>query len=602
MLRTRWLGVGVLALALGLMLVAAPSFVWAASPADGPESALAIVPADAPFVVQIHGVQRTKDRLMAMIRKAVPDLAPALESKIDEGMKQVAEGRDLKGLAKDGPIFLVLTEMPKQGGLPAMAVIVKATKYAEFRDTILTEDERKTLKATSDGYDMATIKGQDHYLVNHKGYAVITPQKEVAAQFTKDYKGLGGKLSQPLARKLLESDIGLYIDMGAINKEYGPQIQLGRQLLEGMLQQQGGGFGGLQGNPELLKKIFGNLFQAIEDSRALLFTFEFRPEGLAIHGQDQVGAETQTNLMLKDLKPASLAGLDQQISGKTAYSAFHLDEPMVKALTSILFGVQVGDDKENKEVREALGEIIAAKPSERLDAFSFPMQGLQVGKFQDPNKAAAGVLKLLQALKGGETFMSAAFKDKPEVKPDAQKHRGFTLHHFSGQWDLDKMVENSLKNNPLGEGMKKPMTEMMKQLMGEGIKSWFGSDGKRFVQVIAPDWNTAKSQLDDFLDGKNPVGKEPAFQEARKQLPAEATVLGFIDVPPYFQIMGSFAQSMMQALGNQQNLPEPKPMKGVHAYLGFAGTLQSERASFDVWFPGSAANAIHKMYTGAKKE
>ena len=49
-------------------------------------------------------------------------------------------------------MFVVLTELPKpetfapNGPTPPVAVIAAVTSYADFRDNILTADEKKTLK------------------------------------------------------------------------------------------------------------------------------------------------------------------------------------------------------------------------------------------------------------------------------------------------------------------------------------------------------------------------------------------------------------------------------------------------------------------------
>ena len=41
---------------------------------------------------------------------------------VDEGFKEGLEGRKLAGLPKDGPIFVVFTEMPKPSAEPPSAV------------------------------------------------------------------------------------------------------------------------------------------------------------------------------------------------------------------------------------------------------------------------------------------------------------------------------------------------------------------------------------------------------------------------------------------------------------------------------------------------
>src|SRR6516165_3905467 len=213
------------ALALTLFL-AAPA---AAAPVADDESPLAQVPAGSPIVVQIHGFERSKERLITLIKNAMPDLAKIAEAKIEEGIKEGLNGRELKGMAKDGPIFVAFTEMPTfatfTGGPDQfkVAVIVKVTKYTDFRDGILKEEERTNLKADPAGFEEATIENASVYFVDRKDYAIVTTNKDVATQFTKKQPGLDKQLDKTLAKKLLESDVSVYVDTVAVRKEYGDQ-------------------------------------------------------------------------------------------------------------------------------------------------------------------------------------------------------------------------------------------------------------------------------------------------------------------------------------------------------------------------------------------
>src|SRR5262249_38252091 len=157
-----------------------------------------------------------------------------LQEKLDESIKEGLEGRELKGLPKDGSIAVAFTEMPQPNeGEPAMAVIVAVTDYKTFRDAILKEDERKNLKADpTAGYETTSIEGKEFFFVDRKGYAIITPQKEVAAKFTKKQAGLDGKLNKETAKRLLESDVAVYVDMAAVNKTFGDKIKAFRPLIE----------------------------------------------------------------------------------------------------------------------------------------------------------------------------------------------------------------------------------------------------------------------------------------------------------------------------------------------------------------------------------
>lgn len=581
MMRTRWLAIGavMLVLATARLVPAAPV------PVQVDTTALALVPADAPIVVYIHGFERTKGRLFTMLKNALPDLAPKVQDKLEEALKDALDGRQIKGVAKDKPIFLVLPEIPKPGqGIPKLAKIIPVTNYADFRDGILKDDERKNLKADKAGYDVTTIEGQTVYFLDRQEYAVVTNDKELADQFTKKQPGLNTKLSKETAQKLLAYDVAAYVDMAAINKEFGPQIQQFRPLIKFFIQQaaaQGG-----QQAAQMYEGFFNGAFQFLEDSRVFLAAADFRPEGLALTLRDQVGATTKTNAVLKGSKPGNLQGLGTLTAGQLGYVGAEVPPELFKAYGPLLQGFFGGDTKEAKKVGAAWDEFTAAGPQTLLMDFNYPTQGIQVWTYKDPAKAVAAQLKLIQAYETGESYQSMPLKEKPVVKPDAETYRGFKLNFMHMTWDFEKFAEKA----PQG----KQSVEAMKALMGESLNSWFGTDGKVFLAISAKDWPTAQKLLAAYLDHKDPVGKHQTYQEARKNLPADTTLLILEDMPQLIQHMAAAFGPIFKAQGLPVNIPELKAPKG-RSLSGFALTLRPEIASFDLWIPGTTASEIKKM-------
>ena len=269
-----------------LALLAAAS-VAPAAPVPEENSPLAIVPASAPIVAYVHGVEATKDRLIVTIKKSLPEFGDIVESTLNNYWKEgTPDGRKLRGLVKNGPVFAVFTELPKGGGEPKMAIILAVTKYSEFRDNVLTEEERKSIKSES-GIDSATLAtGEPIFFVDKKEYAVVTPAKDVAEAFTKKQKGLDGRISKEQAAKLLASDAGFFVNMEDVNKEYAEQIKSAKEDAVQRLKSIADTVEKSQrGSLQLLEKMIDPAFQALEDSRGFLFTVEFRPAGFAIHLQ-----------------------------------------------------------------------------------------------------------------------------------------------------------------------------------------------------------------------------------------------------------------------------------------------------------------------------
>src|SRR5262245_22163481 len=77
--RTRWL-----VAAAAVTVVALSSAAAAPVPAGTEAAGLAAVPAQAPIVIHLRGVERTKDRLTKMLNAAIPDLGPVAAAQLDQ--------------------------------------------------------------------------------------------------------------------------------------------------------------------------------------------------------------------------------------------------------------------------------------------------------------------------------------------------------------------------------------------------------------------------------------------------------------------------------------------------------------------------------------
>ncbi len=547
-------------------------------------AALAQVPADAVIVIQIRGVERTKGRLLTMVKNALPDLGPKIQDMLEEKSKEFLMGRQLKGLAKEGPLFAVMFKMPQREAAAAnsgAAFVAAVTNFADFRDGLLKEDERKSLKPDKAGYETATIDGETTYFIDRNGYAVITPDKEVAEKFLKKQPGLDTKLNKEAAQKLLASDVSAYVDMTAVNKEFGPQIKQFRPLIKFFIQQASAQSG--QQMAKMYEGFFDGAFQLLEDSRLFLAAAEFRLEGLALTLQDQVGTNTKVNAFLKGAKPGSLAKLGTLTAGQLGYMGAEFQPEYFKAYGALLGGF----GNQSQEASAAWDELAAAGPQTWLMDYNMPTQGLQVWTYKDPAKAVKAQLKLFQAFKTGESYQSLPLKEKPEIKTDAETFRGFKLNSVRMAWDFEKLAEKT----PQGG---KAMADAMKALMGDTMNTWFGTDGKVFVVVTAKDWPAAQKILAAYLDGKDRVGKAKAFQEAMRNLPAETNLLVLMDVPQYVRVMAKIFEPMFKAQGVPFAIPELKAPKGT-SLTGFTLTLRPEVASFDLWVPVTSVSEIKKM-------
>lgn len=558
---------------------------------DTAGNTLALVPAKAPIVVHIRGWERSVERLKTFIKAALGDFSPQVIGQLESGISQALEGRDLKGLAKEGPIFLVFTEMPtSETETPDMAVVARVTNYVQFRDGFLKEDERKELKAEKDGYEVTKVSDKKTFFINRDGYVVMTPsEKSLKVFLDKKAESLGGPLAKPLAAKLTENDVSAYVDLKAVNKQFGDQIaDAKRNIEQGIMLAQGMGNIGKE-QIEQAKKAIEMMFQFVEDCDVIVAGADFRPEGALLRVHAQVGEKTKTNVALKSARSGPLTGLAKLPSGQIAYTASAGGLDGASGLLNSMLGFGTGGDgKANKAMEDAMAELAAIKIEETYGSMDYPMTGITVTRFSDPAKAVAASLKLYKATPENADFGGMAIKGKLKLEENAQKVGGFTLHGVQMAFDLDKLVER------FPEELRDTMKASVKKLIGEDQRFWFGTDGTTFVQVTAKDWSDAKKLLDKYLGGQNTLATEPGFDLTRKQLTGPANTVVVIDAGRLAYTMGQYIGEIIKNVGGIPggNIGEPKKPEGKSAYIGVLVNLEPRNGSFDLFLPADGVKQI----------
>ena len=271
---------------------------------------------------------------------------------------------------------------------------------------------------------------------------------------------------------------------------------------------------------EMVQKMIGPVFQAVEDSQGLLWGIEFRPAGLAAHMQTELRANSPTSKLLKESQVSSFKDLEGLPSGQMFYTGFQLSPVSCsKRWEGFLYGA-IGnmDGATGKSLKAALEELQKANPKTVLGGASLPPVGLQVWTYDDPSKGLAAQLKIIESLTTGSTLVSSTLKGKPIIKAGAQKYGAIEFTEVKVAWDLEKMVSQGGADLP--EETKKAMAEMFKKMFGEGSTVWYGTDGKQVLQVTAKDWAGAEKLLENYSKHESVVGSQGDFKEVRKQLPA----------------------------------------------------------------------------------
>ncbi len=565
-------------LSAGLMLVVA-------LPASAQDTPLALAPAKSAVVVHVKGFERTKGRLVALVKNALPDVPidEALTSALQENLGE----RQLKGLPPDGSILLAM-ELPADAGPPKeAAAIIKVSDYAAFRDGILTADERKAIKKEGN-YEVATLStsGEEVYFINLKAYAVVTLSKDTAVGYASGtlQKGLEDKLGKEVVELFNKNDVAVFVDMAAVNKVYGEQIAQFRQIFEVMMAQQGQ-------FDENQKKAMEVMFQALQEAKGIVLAADFRPDGLAFHAGATVGKDTKLSAMMKDMKPAALNDMGGLPAGFMAYFQANPGDAFSPATGTMPGSGTPGFEALDKLAKELAKSAKEAGAKTLIGAFSFE-RSIQVMPAATPAKLSEVQQKFFETLKGTKDSKLPGIKGVPAFKPNERTHRGIQLSHVAVELDFAEMEKQLLQQqNPAA----KVMIEIFKKAIGEKQQTWFGHNDKANIQVTARSWEAAQAVLDAYLDGKGTVGQEKAFTDARKNLPELSNGLALISAPVMARFFAQIFPEVMKEVAGV-NLPTPNiPAATEPSYLGFAGTATPERAGFDVWISTAAVKEFRRV-------
>lgn len=587
-----------LPLAAAVLALAAGTAAAAPAPDTG-KNAVLPYPAKAPVVVHVNGIDQVRDRLGKVIAAAAPDLAPQLNKTIDDAIKQALQGRKLSAISK-GRVFVVVHDIAKLAEEePAVSVLLPVADYKAFREAFLSADEQKSFEKGAAGVDTikTTFPGSETvYLVDLKDYVAVAIDKPTAETYAGKYARAESKeLGAELAASFLAADVSLFVNLDVINDLYGDQIRQFKTLIDFAFgqAQMGGMIPGLNKKQvEAFKAIANGAFQGLEDCRGLVVGAEMRPDGVNLRVQARFADDTATGRMLRAESPTAMAELSALPRGLTMYYGSRVGKPFTDVMKALAqeFAAADDDEKGAAALEKLLADLAAAGPQGEYTASAAPETTLTVAAYKEPAKAVAALTKLYQSLGAGSRIATAVLKEKPKVAEAAQKENGFSFTEVRLHYDFEATVKD------LPENVKESTLATLKRTAKEKTTMWVGTDGKQVVTVTAADWAAAKKVLDDYLDGKPRAGGVAGFALTRKNLPAEASVVGLADTAQTIQAMAEQVKAIADAVpGFPLQVGEIKPVKGEPTFVGLALTLKKETATVDVFVPGAALTVAGKM-------
>jgi hypothetical protein len=580
---------------------AAPVLAAAPISQEGAKGVVFPFPAKAPVVVCLNGYDKARDKLHKLLTAAVPKDAPEIRKLLDEQLDKMFEGRKLSAVRKNARAFLVLNDLTSLvEGSPALSVLVPITKYKDFEESFLTADERRSIDRGQEGVvalkTAAFGEEQPAFLVDLKDYVAITLHKATADSYVARYTpGSTDAMGAELGETFIKADLAIYVNMDAINDEFGEQIRAFKGLIDFALMQaqQQGAFGELSKKQfEAVKVMLKGLVQGIEDCQAVVMAAEFRPEGLLVRLQARFAENSESAKFLASEKPGPLADLGKLPVGLGTYTASQFGKTIHELMRELSqeFTTTNDDERGAALIEEHLRDLAAAGPGAEFSATAEAGVSITVTQYRQPDKAARALAKVYKAVAAGGRVGGVVVKTAPHVTDEAEKHGDFTFSHIRLNHDYEATVAG------LPEGVREATLEMLKRMTPEKGAHWVGTDGKVVVRLSAKNFEAAKVLLDGYFQGKGKLGDHAAFKKVREQLPTEANMIFVAEIEA---AITQLVMGMKAGADAIPGFPRLGPLKkiegGKNAYIGFAITLKSDVATVTGFLPATSIDVARRL-------
>lgn len=557
------------------MLSCLASLFMAASLAQAPDQAawLKSVPGDVAVVARTKALETARDDLMKMLEAMSGNAAALARPQIEQGLAMM-EGQHGKESTRHP--FLMLMSLPKDGPMPGWAVLVQSDKYEETLKGLTRKDDLKiTPKDGVDSFDGPD--GQPWYGAKGQGFVAFGPDQALIRGVGKPGASLDEKLTKEIKATFLGGDMGLYVNVAALQAQYADQIEQGKQMVFGMLDQAGAQMDAQA--RESAKVGYGLMFDSIKTGDALALSFDFAGSGLEIGAALTVKGDSDA---AKRLKTATLGAADQFSKlppDAIAYTYANVSPEAARSMAKFGLQFQPGG-KPSPEMQKAIDLQAEAGTTESYGALTgiggglTNLSGVAIATPKDPQKAVEAAALTSQAMKG----TNPAYKEIT-VTRDAETYKGFKFTKIRMVMDLEKMTGQNVPNG----------AETMKKLMGgDAFQSWVGTDGKTLLTVTAKDFNEAKTKIDAVLSG-NGVGKTTAFETFRGRLPKDVSGLFIMNAQGMVRFLG---QTIGATTGKEAAIPADMP-KGP-SYFGVAIVAQPSGYTLRFVVPSEIGPVIEK--------
>jgi hypothetical protein len=538
------------------------------------------VPPDADVVLRVRGLVAAKGDLVAMLKAMSPALAEQAEPALEQGVA-TAKAQIGEPLVTE-PFFILLRGVPPEGqGPPPFAVMVKSSNYEALLKSV-SGGKDPEIKHLAAGYDSFNgPDGETWYAAKGDGTIAFGGDKTLIGGCSKPgSKALGKTLSPGLQRKFLAGDVGVYVNVDILATRYAEPIARAEQALLATFDTIGPQVGA--GMVESIKSIYRKMFESIKEADGFALSVDFSGEGLDVSGALTLKADSKAVKEIARIQTSPADQLAKLPVDSSYYIYMNLNADLFRSLQMMSLQMLSPGGKASPEL-----EATIAKERGQIETISSMSIGdgiksFQVSTLSDPKSfvtAYEGMMKLMQRADSPFNF----FKEI-KTTPNAETLKGFSFTRIEMTLDYDKFAKLQ-PNNPAAVATLKAMYG------GDKITTWLGVGDTQMIQVSAPSWADAKSQIDGYFKGDGSIGATTGFKATRARLPKEASVLGLMSAQGFVrQLTAQFSTMAPNAL---KQPPADMPKEPV--FLGFSLAPKAPNSlEFQMFVPSAVGPVIEK--------
>ena len=542
------------------------------------------IPADALVVVQVSGRGPAVERLTRFLTAVQPDAAKDLPQRLRRLLADAAPGRDVDAVTPgERVVGVAFTFDGWNSPTPPWVWLIPVKDAATFRKKLLTDDERGNSEAGKEGVDRAG----PWFVVGRPGYVAVSASEAAAKAFHAGRELVTPERLGGLAPILNESEVSAYVNVAAVNAQYGDVVRSTVQFVGLMLRNGGNGpipaFDPRQ--VETVQFVLDGLTQTLADGRDLAAGLNFGTDGVTLRAEVAFTPGSPTAKRFAADKPVSLDELLTLPAGFTAYTASYWGPAAATIVRRLTREYHAPADDER-----ATAAVTAFDATGR--------DGVRVGISRggesatllvtpDGAKVTAAHAKLLRTMPRGGYSRNVLLGEKPGLREKALEASGFVLHRSELVLDLEAGVATIRDPN-----VKQATLESMKRLVNEKTVLWFGDDGQRSAQLEAADETSATRLLGSLLADVDRVGGNAAFMATRQRLPKSASYLLLAEAGPTVATLADYTRSVAGALPAVPGfeIPEFRTLKNPpQSFVGVALTAQAGRVGLTLFVPAAAA-------------